>query len=120
MAEMACWWLRMMPSGLGAFAFASPIVYRTSERRPSTGSCVALPVLKIMRSKSVDLHDTIRMQDESVEVTSLGRWSVGLVVDVLTKGQTPTLANPIKIEAILACEELELPTPDIRIDDISA
>ena len=67
-----------------------------------------------------DLRDTVRVHGETVEVLSLGRWTVGLAVDLLTKGQTPTLANPIKIEAILACEELELPTPDIRIDDISA
>jgi serine/threonine-protein kinase len=67
-----------------------------------------------------DLRDTVRIYGETVEILSLGRWTVGLAVDLLTKGQTPTLANPIKIEAILACEELELPTPDIRIDDISA
>jgi len=64
-----------------------------------------------------DLRDVLQVNGEDVAVTSLGRFAIGVVVDALTSGQTPTLANPIKIEAVLACEELELPTPDIRIDD---
>ncbi|UQA62926.1 protein kinase domain-containing protein [Polyangium aurulentum] len=64
-----------------------------------------------------DLRDTLRIVGDNVTLTSLGRWTLGAVVDALTAGQTPTIANPIKLEAILACEELELPSPDIRIDE---
>ncbi len=63
-----------------------------------------------------DLRDTLRIAGDNVILTSLGRWTIGAVVDVLTVGQTSTIANPIKLEAILACEELELPSPDIRIE----
>jgi serine/threonine-protein kinase len=63
-----------------------------------------------------DLRDTLRITGDNVALTSLGRWTLGAVVDALTIGQTPTIASPIKLEAILACEELELPSPDLRIE----
>jgi len=64
-----------------------------------------------------DLRDHLEIDGEDVHVSALGRWTLGAVVEALTIGQTPTIANPIKIEAVLACEELELPMPDLRIDD---
>jgi serine/threonine protein kinase/glyoxylase-like metal-dependent hydrolase (beta-lactamase superfamily II) len=64
-----------------------------------------------------ELRDTLRIAGDDVTLTSLGRWTVSAVVDALTVGQTPTIANPIKLEAILACEELELPSPEIRIEE---
>ncbi|MRG92321.1 protein kinase domain-containing protein [Polyangium spumosum] len=64
-----------------------------------------------------DLRDTLQMSGDDVRLASLGRWTLGAVVEALTVGQTPTIANPIKLEAVLACEELELPSPDIRIED---
>jgi len=63
------------------------------------------------------LADTIRVDDQNVTVTSLGRWTVGTAVGVLTAGQPPEVANPIKLEAIAAAEQLDLPCPDLHIDD---
>lgn len=68
-------------------------------------------------SENNELRGALKFDGESVEVTSLGRWTVGLVVDALTAGQSPTIASPIKLEAVLACEELELPSPDLRIEN---
>jgi hypothetical protein len=50
------------------------------------------------------------------EVVAAGRWTIGKVVSLLTDGQTPTIANPIKLEAAIACDELELPSPDLHIE----
>jgi serine/threonine-protein kinase len=66
---------------------------------------------------SEELRGVLQLHGEKVALTGLGRYTIGAVVDALTSGTTATIANPIKIEAVLACEELELPTPDIRIDD---
>ncbi|TKD10126.1 protein kinase domain-containing protein [Polyangium fumosum] len=64
-----------------------------------------------------DLRDALQVSGDQVRLSSLGRWTLSAVVEALTVGQTPTIANPIKLEAVLACEELELPSPDIRIED---
>jgi serine/threonine-protein kinase len=66
------------------------------------------------------LHETLVVEDEELTITSLARWTVGVVVAVLTTGQKPSVANPIKLEAILACEELDLPSPELRIEDAEA
>jgi eukaryotic-like serine/threonine-protein kinase len=68
-------------------------------------------------SDNNELRTALKFDGEHVELTSLGRWTVGLVVDTLTAGQSPTIASPIKLEAVLACEELELPSPDLRIEN---
>ncbi|MBK9260434.1 MAG: protein kinase [Polyangiaceae bacterium] len=68
-------------------------------------------------AENTELRGAIKFDGENAEVTALGRWTLGIVVDALTAGQTPTIASPIKLEAVLACEELELPSPDLRIED---
>jgi eukaryotic-like serine/threonine-protein kinase len=73
--------------------------------------------LEILR-ESDELADTLRVDGQTVTVSSLGRWTVGAAVEVLTAGQAPEVANPIKLEAILAAEQLDLPCPDLRIEDI--
>lgn len=50
------------------------------------------------------------------EVTSAGRWVVSNAVRLLTLGKGATIANPIRLEAVLACEELELPSPDLMLE----
>ena len=37
-------------------------------------------------------------------------------VRLLTLGKGATIANPIRLEAVLACEELELPSPDLMLE----
>lgn len=68
-------------------------------------------------SENAELRETVKFDGENAELLSLGRWTLGVVVDVLTAGQPPNMASPIKLEAILACDELELPSPDLRIED---
>jgi eukaryotic-like serine/threonine-protein kinase len=67
-------------------------------------------------SENAELRGAIKFDGENAEITALGRWTLGVVVDTLTAGQPPTIVNPITLEAILACEELELPSPDLRIE----
>ncbi len=54
------------------------------------------------------------------EVTSAGRWVVSTAVRLLTTGKNATIANPIRLEAVLACEELELPSPDVMLEGEAA
>lgn len=68
-------------------------------------------------SENTDVRGALKFDGDNAEVLNLGRWTLGVVVDALTVGQPPTIASPIKLEAILACEELELPSPDLRIED---
>jgi serine/threonine-protein kinase len=62
------------------------------------------------------LRDTLSIEGDAAAVTGLGRWTIGAAVGAVTRGELPAVANPIKLEAIFACEELELPTPDLRIE----
>lgn len=66
---------------------------------------------------NVELKGTLKFEGENVDLLALGRWTLGIVVNTLTAGQPSNIVNPIKLEAILACEELELPSPDLRIED---
>jgi eukaryotic-like serine/threonine-protein kinase len=68
-------------------------------------------------SSSEVLRDNLEVDGHTVSVTSLGRWTVGTAVGLLAAGQPPAIANPIKLEAILAAEQLDLPSPDLHIDD---
>ncbi|MCL2722838.1 MAG: protein kinase [Polyangiaceae bacterium] len=63
------------------------------------------------------LQETLIRENNRLTVTSLGRWTVSIAVAVLTAGQPPAIANPIKLEAILACEELDLPALELRIEE---
>jgi eukaryotic-like serine/threonine-protein kinase len=82
-----------------------------------TARMVLGPEADELLQQNEDLRDLVQLDGDNIAVTSLGRYALSAVVDALTSGQTPTIANPIKLEAVLACEELELPTPDIRIDE---
>ncbi|MDC3956061.1 protein kinase [Polyangium jinanense] len=82
-----------------------------------TARMVLGPAADELLHQHEDLRDTLQVAGDEVRLSSLGRWTLGAVVEALTVGQTPTIANPIKLEAVLACEELELPSPDIRIED---
>ena len=63
-----------------------------------------------------ELCASLTFDGERVEVKSAGRWTMSKIVDVLTRGRAPMTANAVKLEAILACEELELPSPDLQIE----
>lgn len=66
-------------------------------------------------AESEEVRDCCTLQEGRFEVISAGRWTISTVVRLLTAGRSPTLANPIRLEAILACEELELPSPDVLL-----
>jgi serine/threonine-protein kinase len=82
-----------------------------------TARMILGPEVDTQLSVHDELRDTLVFEGSDAQITALGRWTLGAVVNVLTSGRTPSIANPIKLEAILACEELELPSPDLRIDD---
>ncbi|MFT3772695.1 MAG: protein kinase [Minicystis sp.] len=67
-------------------------------------------------AKSHELDDCCTIHGERLEVVSAGRWAIGALVRLLTVGRTPTIANPIRLEAVHACEELELPSPDLLLE----
>jgi serine/threonine-protein kinase len=63
-----------------------------------------------------ELRETLQLHSGPPEVLAAGRWTIGKVVSLLTDGKSPTIANPIKLEAAIACDELELPSPDLHIE----
>ena len=66
---------------------------------------------------SASLHDVLTLERGRPSATSMGRWVVGTAVSELTAGQPPAISNPIKLEAMLAAEEFNLPSPDLHIED---
>jgi len=75
------------------------------------------PEVRDLLLASEALKGIIEADGERISATSAGRWAVSTTVSELTAGQPPTIANPIKIEAMLAAEQFELPSPDLHIDD---
>jgi serine/threonine-protein kinase len=63
-----------------------------------------------------ELRECCELHGGRFEVTSAGRWVVSNAVRLLTTGKSATIANPIRLEAVLACEELELPSPDVMLE----
>src|SRR5690606_6938223 len=61
------------------------------------------------------LADTITFDGWSPRIVALGRWTIAEVVATLTEGEAPEIANPLKLEALHAAMELDLPTPEIEL-----
>jgi serine/threonine-protein kinase len=81
-----------------------------------TASLVLDTDIEAILSATDELHETIKLDGGPPEVLSAGRWTIGKVVSLLTDGKAPTIANPIKLEAAIACDDLELPSPDLHIE----
>ncbi len=90
-------------------------------------SSVLNRVLHIARMVLGDQVDAILTRDgelgercskhgDRFEVNSAGRWVLGTAVRLLTTNQRATISNPIRLEAVHACEELELPSPDLVLE----
>ena len=71
---------------------------------------------EMILAKSEELRDVCTRSGSRFEVTSAGRWAIGTAVRLLTAGFSASVANPIRLEAVHACEELELPSPDILLE----
>lgn len=67
-------------------------------------------------SADPSLQGAIIVDGDSVTITALGRWALSTAVLTLTRGESAGTANPIKLEAVFACEELDLPAPDITLE----
>lgn len=63
------------------------------------------------------LQGVLTEEEGHLSLSSMGRWGVSTAVNELTAGQPASIANPIKIEAMMAAEQFELPSPDLHIDD---
>lgn len=63
-----------------------------------------------------EIRERCKKEGGRFEVQSGGRWVLGAAVRLLTTNRRPTIANPIRLEAVHACEELELPSPDLVLE----
>jgi serine/threonine-protein kinase len=81
-----------------------------------TASLVLDTDVEAVLAATDELNETLKLDSSPPEVIAAGRWTIGKVVSLLTDGKTPTIANPIKLEAAIACDDLELPSPDLRIE----
>ncbi len=66
-----------------------------------------------------ELEDSLSFEGGTPIITDIGRWTLGKVVEALTRGEPPQVANPIKFEAIAAAQDLGLPAPLITIEEES-
>ncbi len=64
-----------------------------------------------------ELRDCLRFDGSSVTVKMLGRWAVEQAVEALTSGQSDVVATPLKFEAVVAAEDLDLPTPTVTVNE---
>jgi len=65
-----------------------------------------------------DIHEYLHVDGKNVSVRRLGRWTVEQTVEALVLGQPEIVAAPLKFEAILAAEDLDLPAPSVTIDQV--
>ena len=63
-----------------------------------------------------EMKERCSKQGSRFEVNSAGRWVLGTAVRLLTTNKRATIANPIRLEAVHACEELELPSPELMLE----
>lgn len=64
-----------------------------------------------------ELEDVLSFDKTGVKLSGLPRWAVGVAVRALTAHEPPSIANVIKQEALIAADELELPAPDLQIEE---
>ncbi len=65
-----------------------------------------------------DLEDVLTFEKNGPRVTGMPRWALGIAVGALTAHEPPSIATVIKQEAIIAADELQLPAPDLPIEDV--
>lgn len=82
-----------------------------------TATMLMGPHAEIRLADARELEDSLSFDSGTPRITSIGRWTVGKVVDLLIRGEPHQVANPIKFEAIGAAEELGLPAPTISIEE---
>ncbi len=62
------------------------------------------------------LAEHVTRRGGRADVSTGGRWTISTAVRLLTQGREAQLANVITLEALHACEELELPSPEIVLE----
>lgn len=71
---------------------------------------------RIVANADLD-EDVIRFEKGGPRILSLPRWAMGLVVEAVTANEPPAIANVIRQEALVAADELDLPAPDLRVEE---
>lgn len=87
------------------------------ERVLATATMLLGPHAQIRLADERALEDSLSFEGSAPEITNIGRWTLGKIIETLCQGEPPRVANPIKFEAIVAAEELGLPAPPIHIED---
>lgn len=64
-----------------------------------------------------DLEDVLSFPEGKPRISSLGRWAVGVAVNAIAANEPAAVANAIKQEALIAADELELPPPDLHLEE---
>lgn len=86
------------------------------ERVLAIATALLGPHAQIRLADEQALEDSLSFEGSAPEITNIGRWTLGKVIETLCHGEPPQVANPIKFEAIVAAEELGLPAPPIQIE----
>lgn len=75
------------------------------------------PTIEGRLATDASLQDTLEFHEDGPRVTASGRHAIERVLELLTAHETQSIANIIKMEAIAAAEQLQLPMPHVRLDE---
>ncbi len=78
------------------------------------------PHAELRLAGNEDLEDVLRFDSGKPVLSGLGRWAVGVAVNGIAENEPPHVANAIKQEALVAADELELPPPDLHLEEFDA
>jgi flavorubredoxin len=73
--------------------------------------------LRPVLQEAEELKDALRWTKGQFAIARSGRWVVERAVILLTAGLPPWIADPIKMEALVAAEELQLSSPNVDISE---
>jgi len=68
-------------------------------------------------SAAEELEDVVVFEADGPRIQASPRWALGAIVNAITQNEAPAIANVIKQEALVAADELELPPPDLRLEE---
>ncbi len=63
------------------------------------------------------IEDTLSFEGRELRITSLGRFTMEKVLEALTRFESPSFANVLRMEAIAVADQLGLPVPRIQLED---
>ncbi|MCL2178816.1 MAG: hypothetical protein FWC28_04910 [Proteobacteria bacterium] len=75
------------------------------------------PEIDARLSEEPLLADTLSFTDKGVVIAARGRWTIEKILEILTVNEPTQIANILKNEAVVAADQMQLPTPHIVLEE---